>query len=77
VAAVGVTVGESLLVEVVGQLLVDDLMSGAIIRFWDKAQLFIEENRVRNNFPQYGEWIEYLSKKVKVVYDKQHPEQAT
>ena len=57
--------------------MVDDLMSGQIIRFWEKAQPFIVEYRTHNNYPQYGEWIEYLCTEVKAIYEKQHPELAT
>ena len=57
--------------------LVDDLMSGSIIRFWELAQPFIEEYRAHNNYPNYGEWVEYLCTEVKAIYDQQYQELAT
>ena len=57
--------------------LVDDLMSGAYVRFWLKFQPIFVEMRIRQNFPQMLEWIEYLYNELKPIVETQHPEQAT
>ena len=49
--------------------LMDDLMSGAIMRFWEKFEGFIKETRIRYNFPQRAEYIEYLYNQVKTVVE--------
>ena len=54
--------------------LVDDLMSGATMRFWEKFEDLIKETRIRYNFPQRAEYIEYLYNQVKTVVKEQHPE---
>lgn len=54
--------------------LVDDLMSGFILRFWDKIEPIIKEFRERENWPQAYEWIEYLYNEIKVIIEQQHPE---
>jgi hypothetical protein len=56
--------------------LVDDLMSGSTMRFWEKFEDFIMETRIRYNWPQRGEYIEYLYNQVKTVVKEQHPELA-
>jgi len=45
--------------------LVDDLFSGYIKRFWEKGKPLIEEARTQLNYPQYGEWFEYLYNELK------------
>ena len=57
--------------------MVDDLMSEAIMSFWDKSKPIIYETRTRNNLPQFAEFVEYLSIEVKDIFEKQHPELAT
>jgi hypothetical protein len=54
--------------------LVDDLMSGAYVRFWLKFQPIFAELRIRQNFPQMLEWIEYLYNELKPIVETQHPE---
>jgi hypothetical protein len=54
--------------------LVDDLMSGTIIRVWEQMEPIMRDWRIRDNFPQYGEFIEYLYHQVKTVFNKQHPD---
>ncbi|TFH14243.1 hypothetical protein E4H04_10560 [Candidatus Bathyarchaeota archaeon] len=54
--------------------LVDDLLSGPIIQFWEKTSPFFLEMRKVMNWPQAGEWLEYLYDVVKEIRDKQHPE---
>ena len=57
--------------------LVDDLMSGETMRFWEMFAPVIEEMRIRLNWPQAVEWVEYLYNEVKAIYDQQHPELKT
>ena len=55
--------------------LVDDLMSGFIIIFWeDFGESFIKDMRVNQNFPQAFEWVEYLYNTIKPITESQHPE---
>jgi hypothetical protein len=60
--------------ELIDVSFVDDLMSGATVRFWEKFNPVIEENRVRTNWPQAVEWFEYLYNQVKPLMMEQHPE---
>jgi len=58
--------------------MVDDLISGPIIFFWEKrlapiAKEFIEYT----NNPAAFEWMEYLYNQIKPIRDIQHPELAT
>jgi len=57
--------------------LMDDLMSGGIIMFWEKIEDVIKETRIRYNFPQRAEYIEYLYNQIKTVVEEQHPELKT
>jgi len=45
--------------------LVDDLFSGFIKRYWEAAKPLVEEVRKQLNYPQYGEWVEYLYNEMK------------
>lgn len=54
--------------------LVDDLMSGETMRFWERFQPLIEEMRTRLNWPQAVEWVEYLYEQVRSIAEEQHPE---
>ena len=54
--------------------MVDDLMSEAIINFWEKSKPLVYETRTRANLPQYAEWLEYLATEVEKIFKKQHPE---
>jgi hypothetical protein len=54
--------------------LVDDLMSGETMRFWERFQPLIEEMRSRLNWPQAVEWVEYLYEQVRSIAEEQHPE---
>jgi hypothetical protein len=53
---------------------VDDLMSGATMRFWEKISPMMEEWRIRFNWPQSLEWVEYLYNQLKPIVEEQHPE---
>lgn len=57
--------------------LVNDLMSGFIVRFWEKYKPYTMEIRSRYNWPNAYEHIEYLYNQIKPMYDKQHPELTT
>lgn len=56
---------------------VDDLMSGATMRYWEKMAPMVKEARVRENWPQLLEWIEYLYNQIKPIVEEQHPELKT
>jgi hypothetical protein len=57
--------------------LVDDLMSGAIIQFWEKFNPIIMEYRRRRDWPQIGEQIEYLYNQIKPIVERQRRELET
>jgi hypothetical protein len=54
--------------------LVDDLISGMIIRMWEKFRPLFLEFRKRYEYPQFEEWTEYLYEEIKAIAVKQHPE---
>ena len=55
--------------------LVDDLMSGMLINFWEKfGEPMIKLHQVRINYPQYFEHVEYLYNVIKPMVESQHPE---
>jgi hypothetical protein len=56
---------------------VDDMMSGYIIRFWEKIESLTMEMRERLNYPQVWEQIEYLYNVIKPIVEQQHPELKT
>ena len=51
--------------------LVDDLMSGAIVQYWERFESILLERRRRLNWPQVGEQIEYLYNEVKPIAERQ------
>jgi hypothetical protein len=53
---------------------VDDLMSGGIVSFWEKFGPSFLEYRVRMNWPQRGEYVEYLYNQIKPIVVSQHGE---
>jgi len=53
---------------------VDDLMSGYIMRYWEKMNPIVNETRLRLKWPQYGEYIEYLYNQIKPIVERQNPE---
>jgi hypothetical protein len=57
--------------------LVDDLMSGLIIGYWEKFEPYFDERRRRLNWPQVGEQIEYLYNQVKPIAERQRRELTT
>ena len=58
--------------------LVDDMMSGYILNFWEQfGESFIKIMRVRQPFPAAYEWVEYLYNEVAAIAHKQHPELKT
>jgi hypothetical protein len=54
--------------------LVDDLMSSAILGYWEKWGPIVEEWRVRMGMPQASEYQEYLYNTIKAIAEEQHPE---
>jgi hypothetical protein len=54
--------------------IVDDLISGVIIRYWEKYEPYILEYRKRRDWPQAGEHVEYLYNKIKPIASKQREE---
>lgn len=55
---------------------VDDLMSGNIIEFWESSKEWLIDFRTQTNYPQYGEWVEYLYNQIKPIVEQQYPETA-
>ena len=53
--------------------IVDDMMSGDVIGFWEKYGGAVREFRLRRGYPQALEWAEYLYGEVKAVAVGQHP----
>ena len=53
---------------------IDDLMSGLIIISWDKLRDYIYGWREVRNYPQFGEYFEYLYTQIKAIAEEQHPE---
>jgi hypothetical protein len=58
-------------------MFVDDIMSGEIIRVWEKFEPIAREWRRRQNWPQAFEWNEYLYNEIKAIVTQQHPELKT
>ena len=54
--------------------MIDDFLSGPIRIFWEKLRPIILEHRKRENWPTYGEWIEYLYNEIQPIALRQHPE---
>jgi hypothetical protein len=54
--------------------LIDDLMSGFVIMFWEKTESFVREYRASRNYPQYAEHFEYLYHEIKSIIEEQHPD---
>ena len=54
--------------------IVDDLMSGVIIRYWEKYEPLILEYRKRYDWPQSDEYVEYLYNKIKPIASRQRKE---
>lgn len=52
---------------------VDDLMSSAILRYWEKYEPIAKEDRKRW-MPMAAEYQEYLYTVIKPIAEKQHPE---
>lgn len=57
--------------------LVDDLMSGEAMRYWEMFKPLIEETRERLDWPQALEWVEYLYDQIRPIVEEQHPELKT
>lgn len=57
--------------------LVDDLMSSALLMYWEKYEPVAREYRRRIGYPQAAEYQEYLYNRIKAIAEKQHPELKT
>jgi hypothetical protein len=54
--------------------LVDDFTSGPLRSFWEDNEAWIREFRVKQNWPHFCEWVEYLYDEVEPIVESQHPE---
>jgi len=54
--------------------IIDDLMSGPIINFWEKCRGYIEERRERTGHVEALEHVEYLYGVIKAIRDRQRAE---
>ena len=57
--------------------LVDDMMSGFVLAYWNIQGPYYKEFRKRFNAPAVLEWAEYLYEEVRKVAEKQHPGRTT
>jgi hypothetical protein len=57
--------------------MVDDVLSGDVMRYWEHLEPFMLEYRKHLNWPQAAEWVEYLYKQIKSIVEEQHPELKT
>lgn len=57
--------------------IVDDLMSGQILQYWEKVGPIIMEMRRRLNYPQAWEHVEFLYDQILPLVEEQHPELKT
>ena len=64
-------IGVLVLRKLIDPSLVDDLMSGPIITYWEKMRPLYLEYRTRFDWPQFGEHIEYLYNHIKPIAEKQ------
>jgi len=60
---IGVMVKEKL----IDVKLVDDLMTGLVVRYWEKLEPIIKQQRTMFNWPEAYEWTEYLYNKIKSI----------
>ena len=47
--------------------LVTDILGGTVVMYWDKQSEYIKEYRMRANYPQYCEYLEYLYEEIMKV----------
>jgi len=50
--------------------LVEDLLGGAIIRYWERIRPLTMERRERRDWPELCEWFEHLYDVIKTIRDK-------
>jgi len=67
-------IGVLVLRKLIDPSLVDDLMSGPVITYWEKMKPYYLEYRTRFDWPQFGEHIEYLYNHIKPIAEKQRIE---
>jgi len=66
-------IGVMLSRKLIDATLVNDLIGGGMIEYWDKAKPFYHEFRRRFNLPSTYEYVDYLYEEIKPLYDKKHP----
>ncbi len=57
--------------------LVDDLMSGQVLQYWEKVEPICREDRRRLDYPQAWEHVEYLYDQILPLVEEQHQELKT
>ncbi len=58
--------------------LVDDLLSGPILGYWERLRPhFLERRKRRKRGAVIAEWVEYLYNQIKPLVEEQHPELKT
>ena len=57
--------------------LVEDLLGGVIIRYWERIRPLTMERRERRDWPELVEWLEYLYDVIKTIRDKKRAELKT
>ncbi len=67
-------VGVLVMRKLIDPALVDDLMSGPVIAYWEKMKPYYVEYRTRFDWPQIGEYIEYLYNNIKPIAERQKTE---
>jgi hypothetical protein len=56
--------------------LVDDLISGNLVSYWEKTEPLWTEILERYDYPQVSQWVEYLYNEVRHIMLDKHPELA-
>ena len=54
--------------------LVDDMMSGPILMYWEASKPIIFGMREKKGYPQFQEHFEYLASRIKDIVLEQHPD---
>ena len=53
--------------------LIDDMMSGPILMYWEASKPIIYGMREKKGYPQFQEHFEYLARRIRDVVSEQHP----
>ena len=54
--------------------LVDDMMSGPILMYWEVSKPIIYGMREKKGYPQFQEHFEYLAGRIREIVSEQHPD---